>query len=66
MEKRNLKAISIVIIVIGIIIVAYGGFLVWQSFNISEGGLMRAPAVIVIFFGCVLLIFGIIGLRRAR
>lgn len=66
MEKRNLKIISIIIIVIGIIIVSYGGYLVWQSRTIPEGGLLTAPAIIAIFFGCALLILGLRWLARAR
>jgi len=66
MEKRSLTAISIIIIVIGVIIICYGVYLVWLSFNMAEGGLVRAPSVIALFFGIVLFVSGIIGLNKAR
>ncbi|MFX1417975.1 MAG: hypothetical protein ACFE9N_03525 [Promethearchaeota archaeon] len=66
MEKRRVSIFNIIIIIIGIVFVISGSGLLWTSFTIAEGGLVRAPAVLLLFIGIVIFILGIRKLYKSR
>jgi len=66
MERRTLSALHIILIVIGIFFVITGSGLMWVSFTMAEGGLVRAPAILFLIIGFVLCILGIRKLFRTR
>ena len=63
MEKRS---VSIIILVIGIFFVVSGSGLLWTSFTMAEGGLVRAPAILFLLIGFVVCILAIIKLSKTR
>ena len=66
MEKRTVSIIHLFIIVIGIFFLVVGSGLMWTSFAMVEGGLLRAPAILFLIIGFVLCILGIRKLFRIR
>jgi len=56
MENRN---VGICLLVIGIFFVIWGCGLLWTSFNIAEGGIIRAPGILVPLIGVVVCILAI-------
>jgi len=59
MEKRTVSVIHIILIVSGIFFLVVGSGLMWTSFTMVEGGLVRAPAILFLLIGFVLCILGI-------
>ena len=66
MEKRSVSILHIILIIMGIIFMVVGSGLLWTSFTMAEGGLVRAPAILFLIIGFVLCIFGIRKLFRTR
>ncbi len=56
MENRN---VGICLLVIGIFFVIWGCGLLWTSFTMAEGGMLRAPGIFVPLIGFVLCILAI-------
>lgn len=66
MEKRSLSIMHLIILVGGIFFLVVGSGLLWTSFTMVEGGLVRAPAILFLIIGFVLCIYGIRRLYKTR
>ena len=63
MGNRN---ISICMLVIGIFFVVIGSGLLWTSFTMIEGGIVRAPAILFLLVGFIVCILAIRKLLKSE
>jgi len=63
MGNRN---VSICMLVIGIFFVVIGSGLLWTSFTMIEGGIVRAPAILFLLVGFIVCILAIRKLLKSE
>jgi len=65
-EKRKTPGIYIIVLVIGIFFISLGIVVLWQSFIMLEGGLLKAPSFLFLTFGGILSIISVRGLIKIK